>query len=376
MSPAPTTPPSIPADPPRTPADPPRTPPGPANAGGWIGYAAAAWAATYGVVALFWTMTGTGYPFGGPASGGDAPVMRVIPAEIAAPVFAGVLLATAVAALAMAGRHAVRPRGVPRAALLTFGYAVALSLMVLVPGADLLALTGYAPMLILGAPFGRPKGIDYSTVFDWSLLNQAWSLAGGFLVGAAVLSWQRRGRGACGRCGRDGDVPAAARARTAAWARRATAAAVVIPLLYSVSRLAWLAGIPLGIDRAMLRGLHESGGVWAGAGLATFAVVGAVLTLGLVQRWGEVFPRWMPGIAGRRVPVPLAVIPAAYVSPVVFAAGLGIVTSPAMWHLTGYSVVLVMTHALWPLWGVALAVATYGYHLRRRTACRSCGRKG
>lgn len=211
MSPAPTTPPSIPADPPRTPADPPRTPPGPANAGGWIGYAAAAWAATYGVVALFWTMTGTGYPFGGPASGGDAPVMRVIPAEIAAPVFAGVLLATAVAALAMAGRHAVRPRGVPRAALLTFGYAVALSLMVLVPGADLLALTGYAPMLILGAPFGRPKGIDYSTVFDWSLLNQAWSLAGGFLVGAAVLSWQRRGRGACGRCGRDGDVPAADR---------------------------------------------------------------------------------------------------------------------------------------------------------------------
>ncbi|MFC7387538.1 hypothetical protein, partial [Sphaerisporangium rhizosphaerae] len=246
MSPTPTTPPSTPADPARTPPErregipepggrPPHREttrddmagvpsegpgaetvrPGGAMAGGWIGYAAAVWAAAYGVVALSWTMTGRGYPFEGPSSAGAAPVLRGVSAEVAAPVFAGVLLATAVAALAMAGRHAVRPRGVPRAALLTFGYAVALSLMVLVPGADLLALTGYAPMLILGAPFGRPSGIDYSTVFDWSLLNQAWSLAGGFLVGAAVLSWQRRGRGACGRCGRDDAVAAAASARTA-----------------------------------------------------------------------------------------------------------------------------------------------------------------
>ncbi len=116
--------------------------------------------------------------------------------------------------------------------------------------------------------------------------------------------------------------------------------------------------------------------MWAGAGLATVAVIGAVLTLGLVQRWGEVFPRWMIGLAGRRVPIRLAVVPAAYAAPIVISGGLGIITSPQMWHMMGYSKVLVLTHALWPLWGVALAVATYGYHLRRLPACATCGRRG
>jgi hypothetical protein len=29
---------------------------------------------------------------------------------------------------------------------------------------------------------------------------------------------------------------------------------------------------------------------------------------------------------------------------------------------------------LWPLWGLALGGATYAYYLRRRDACRACGR--
>jgi hypothetical protein len=42
--------------------------------------------------------------------------------------------------------------------------------------------------------------------------------------------------------------------------------------------------------------------------------VGAALTLGLVQRWGEVFPGWMFGLARRRIPIALVVIPASIVS--------------------------------------------------------------
>lgn len=41
--------------------------------------------------------------------------------------------------------------------------------------------------------------------------------------------------------------------------------------------------------------------------LSFFSLGLALLTLGLVQRWGEVFPRWVPGIGGRRVPVSFAV---------------------------------------------------------------------
>ncbi len=46
--------------------------------------------------------------------------------------------------------------------------------------------------------------------------------------------------------------------------------------------------------------------------------------LGLVQRWGEVFPRWMIGLAGRRVPIALAVVPASIVSVLLIVGGIGI----------------------------------------------------
>ncbi|WP_214411793.1 hypothetical protein [Sphaerisporangium fuscum] len=340
----------------------------------WAGYAAALWAATYGVAALVWTVTGHGFPFGTNDSNQMA-LLRNIPPDVGAPVFAGVLLATAVAAFAMAGRHAVRLHGAPRILLLGLGWTVAAALLVIVPTVSVMTLTGYAPMLILGAPFGWPD-VDYSRVFTWSLLNQAWCMIGGYLLAFAVLSWQRRGRGACPRCGRDHDASPAERARVVTWGRRATAVAVVVPLFYAVSRYAWVLHIPLGADQALLRSLWESGAVWAGAGLATFAVVGSVLTLGLVQRWGEVFPRWMPGLAGRRVPVKLATIPVAYVAPIVVTGGLALVTSPQMWRMVGNDKVLIFTHALWPLWGIALAVAGYGYYLRRRGACLACGRNG
>lgn len=35
-----------------------------------------------------------------------------------------------------------------------------------------------------------------------------------------------------------------------------------------------------------------------------------MLTLGLVHRWGEELPRWVPVLGGRRIPVSAAVIPA------------------------------------------------------------------
>ncbi|WP_433463237.1 hypothetical protein [Spirillospora sp. CA-128828] len=36
----------------------------------------------------------------------------------------------------------------------------------------------------------------------------------------------------------------------------------------------------------------------------------AFTAVGLIAAWGEVFPRWIPGLRGRRVPVKAAVIPA------------------------------------------------------------------
>jgi hypothetical protein len=47
----------------------------------------------------------------------------------------------------------------------------------------------------------------------------------------------------------------------------------------------------------------------------------AFTAVGLVARWGEVVPRWVPGLGGRRVPTYAAVIPAT----------LGAVVLTALW---------------------------------------------
>jgi hypothetical protein len=120
--------------------------------------------------------------------------------------------------------------------------------------------------------------------------------------------------------------------------------------------------------------------------LATFILVGAILMLGLVQRWGEVFPRWMIGLAGRRVPIALAVIPASLASVLLIVGGIGIwsgldqmVANAAAagsegTGLIGEIIFQLGPTLLFPVWGVALAVATLGYYYRRRGPCSVCGR--
>jgi hypothetical protein len=318
-----------------------------------------------------WTLTGHGFPFGDGDPGNELALLRDLPTSQGAPMFAAVLLGTAVVCLGMArGGSAMDPRDPSRRMLLAFGWTVAAALLVVVPTVDLLAFLGYLPMFVVGAPFDWPP-VSIGDVVTWPLINQAVAMAGGFLVAGTVLAWQRRTRGACASCGRSDT----ASQWTRRWDRWAVALAVAVPLVYAVTRFAWLLGIPLGIDADMLQELHDSGGVWAGAGLAAFAVVGAILTLGLVQRWGEVFPRWLPGLRGRRVPIRLAVIPAALVSVAVTSGGLGVLAG-ARELVDGFDAQawLVIPHLLWPLWGVALGVATYAYWLRRRGPCPRCGR--
>jgi hypothetical protein len=135
-----------------------------------------------------------------------------------------------------------------------------------------------------------------------------------------------------------------------------------------------------------LRRGQESGTWIAGLFLAIFGLLGAVLMLGLVQRWGEVFPRWVIGLAGRRVPVALAVAPAFIVSVLLVVGGIGIWSGLGQMvanlsaggsegiRLAGELVFQVGPTLLFPVWGVALAVATLGYYFRRRGPCGVCGR--
>jgi hypothetical protein len=87
-----------------------------------------------------------------------------------------------------------------------------------------------------------------------------------------------------------------------------------------------------------------------------------LLTLGLIMRWGERFPRWVPLLGGRRVPVWLAVVPASVVSAAVTVAGLMVIR----FAVEGGSVSATAAPGLlWLPWGLALGVATYAYAERR-----------
>ncbi|MEV8630647.1 hypothetical protein AB0395_03230 [Streptosporangium sp. NPDC051023] len=365
----------------------------------WAAYAAAAWSLLYGGLGLYWALGGVGFPFGegdipdaraesllgASTAAGTAPVIaalgfagaalalimaRVRPGGAAlAPTTARVRSRDAVLALTTAR---VRPRGAIRVAVLATAWLAAFTLVGLIPDARVLTAVAYAPIVLVGLPFGWPDVNYFEVALPWPVLNLILCLAGGVLWAGAALAFQRRTGDSCGGCGRSEHRSATwtAPASAARWGRWAAYTAFVIPLFYAVIRWAWALNIPLLFSEEGLRWLHQTGLVWAGAALATLAAGGGVLTLGLVHRWGEVWPRWVLGLRGRRVPPAFPVTFASTVTVVLMSAGTEAVritkwSDPVAWMSSP------MTY--WPIWAVALGVATLGYHLRRRGRCRHCG---
>jgi hypothetical protein len=345
----------------------------------WIGYAAAAWSLLYGLLGLWWALGGAGFPFGaGNDPSAELSVLGGARAEVGAPVIAALGLVGALAAVAM-GR--AWGRGIPRAVLLVFAWTVAAWLALAIPDYRVLVAVAYAPIVLIGAPFGWPPGVSILDVFPWPVVNQFFCIFGGLLWAATTVAYGRRSRSACESCGRD-DAGWTTPDSAARWGRWATYVAVVIPVLYAVTRWAWALGFPLGISEELLREGQEVGLWWVGAALATIAVGGAILTLGLVRKWGEVFPSWIPFLHGRRVPVWFAVVPASLVSVLVTTAGLMFVRltlTGKLGAILGEGVLSAENWAalapelLWPLWGAALGAATLAYYCRRRGKCRHCG---
>lgn len=338
----------------------------------WTGWAAAVWSLGYGVLGLLWSLGVPGFPFGE----GDIPDARAesllgtARAGQTAPVIAASGLAGAVIAVLLARAHGGR---VARTVLTVCGTAAAVTLLLLIPDQRPLVALAYAPIALLAAPFGLFPVDYFDKALPWPVVNLLVCQIGGLLWAGAVLAHHRRAARACTHCGRaDHRRTTWARAASAArWGRVAAYAGLVLPLFYAVVRWGWALGIPVGISPAQLSEMQESGLVWAGAYLATFAAAGGVLVLGLTHRWGEIWPRWVPGLAGRRVPPALPITAATTVT--VALAGLGGV----MIRVTDWSdVVGWLSNPLFylPGWAVAIGAATLAYHLRTRGRCTTCGR--
>ena len=224
--------------------------------------------------------------------------------------------------------------------------------------------------LLTGAEFGQVF-LESLAQSKWTIAHQLLCLTGGFLWLTATVIYARRSADACLYCGRRDDPEGWTSPKQAArWGHIAVYVAMAVPVIYAFTRYAWFLGIPLGMTEEYHR-LGQERGEWvSGLFLANF---------GLVQRWGEVFPRWMVGLAGRRVPIALAVVPASIMSVLFMVAGIamwsGIDQAAAGAAATEQDMVIVVGPVLlFPIWAIALAVATLGYYFRRRGPCGVCGR--
>ncbi|MET8834267.1 hypothetical protein ABZV78_10155 [Micromonospora sp. NPDC004540] len=170
-----------------------------------------------------------------------------------------------------------------------------------------------------------------------------------------------------------GAVHCGARRPAPAWAVRV---AHLIPLAVLPSglwRIALVAGLPIG---AAARGAPVDPGLGESVYIVSLSVVSeglALLALGLVRPWGEVFPSRLPLVGGRRVPPRFAVT----------VATAGAVALTLIWGYAAWGVVvhgndlgftppgftlLLACYAPLLLWGPLLLLLTVSYHRRHSPA--------
>ncbi|MEO3751238.1 hypothetical protein [Streptomyces sp. B6B3] len=152
--------------------------------------------------------------------------------------------------------------------------------------------------------------------------------------------------------------------------RTARRLAHLVPLLVLPSalwRVALVAGLPVAAgDLGEPPGLGERVYI-VGLSLVTEGL--ALLTQGLVRPWGEVVPRWIPLVGGRRVPPLAAVLPA-----VSGAVALTAIWTFAMWRFfldptfiggLGHQWLLAVCYLPLLAWGPVLLLVAVAYYRRR-----------
>ena len=307
----------------------------------WASQAAIAWALGYGSLRIYWALGAAPSP---PPTGTDL---------VAFTGWWPVALCAAAAVVVVLGLRTARwwrPLAVA-----AWGVAVALV------AASALLLLDVVGIILPGG------GVAVHPV---AFLSRAACLAGGVLVGAAALSYQRHWRGACLACGRTGGAVQPA-ARPPRWAWLAAWVAVAGWLVRVLAQV----GVGFG-DLARAGGsavLFEAG----------FLLAGTVLPLALVYRWGQVFPGWVPLLAGRGVPRWLVLGPALGLG-VGMTAYFGFSTVQfAIQTLTGTWEQHAGSYPLWFFWvalpaylawGLGLGAAALAYRRATRPPCRTCGR--
>jgi hypothetical protein len=305
-----------------------------------VSQAAIAWALGYGLLRIYWALGAAPSP---PPTGADLVV------------FTGwwPVALCAAAAVVVAGLR--RARWWPPLAVAAWAVTAALV------AASALLLLDVVGLLLPGVGVG---------VHPVAFVSRAACLAGGVLVGATALCYQRHWRGACLACGRTGEAAGAAGLPRWAWVAAWAAVAGCLARL--------LAQVAVGFGTNLPRAGGSLLGFEAG-----FVLAGTVLPLALVYRWGRVFPGWVPLLAGRGVPRWLVLGPAlglgvgmtAYFGVTMVKLVAGTVTGT--WEQGAGSLPLWFFWVAVPgylAWGLGLGIAALAYRRATRPPCRTCGR--
>ncbi|MGI5417539.1 hypothetical protein [Actinomadura luteofluorescens] len=159
------------------------------------------------------------------------------------------------------------------------------------------------------------------------------------------------------------------------WAEWAAHVIALVNVPSGLWRLGLAAGISFGLADAEMRQLHTPG--WGSLYLIALAALSelfGLLALGLIQPWGETWPRWVPFLHGRRIPVLPVTASAALGSVATTVYGGLLVYTSSNAHIDGTAWARWLIDILYApllLWGPLLAVVAVHYHLRRRATDRA-----
>ncbi|WP_146247412.1 hypothetical protein [Micromonospora arborensis] len=302
------------------------------RAGHGLTYAVLGWAVAYGGVRLAWTV-------------GEAPEFRQFGSDLVG--FTGwrsvaLCLAAAVLAVALDRVSTWRP--------VLAGVAWAVTGALVAAAAILLPeLVGF--LLFMVSPHFDPT----------AFASRLGCVTGAALLGLATARYQRRTRGDCPQCCRTGR-PGHHRAVPARWARWAAYVAVAGLVTRFAAQVA--VGFDSLIQNASVIGLEVG-----------LLLAGALLPMALVHRWGEVWPGWVPLLAGRPIPRLLLLVPGFGLGASIvayFGVGLVQLMTGSISEFSDTFLWVAMS-AYWVL-GLGLLAASGDYHLRTRRACGACGR--
>ncbi|MBM7588129.1 hypothetical protein JOC86_004704 [Bacillus pakistanensis] len=332
----------------------------------WVGYASLGWSILYCLLGFYWALGGGGFPFGENDTRGDmmGSFLSNLSADVGGTAIAIICLVGIVVALAMVQSWG---RWIPKVLILSFSMLMCVTLILVVP--DVRIVQNFAYMFAL-----------HFDLIDWLVVNQVFCIIGGFIWGAAAVAYHLRTREACGNCGRIDASKGTSSISMTQWGKWFTYISIILALPYGIVRWAWAAGIPLGVSGEVWVANTSLEGKMVEFILGGLHIGGAILSLGLIQSWGETFPRWCLFLAKKRIPIWFVVAPATMASAIITVAGLktsiqiisGIVNGTFSitidnWGEFGPTL-------FWLPWGISLGAATFAYYMRRRGQCKYCGR--